>query len=81
MDRTTIAIREETRDRIKAAAAAESQTIDAFLRTLLDEREEAQFWASFEDLTPADYAAATQADGDELDEGFSIEDQTLGADQ
>lgn len=77
MDRTTIAIREDTRDRIKAGAAAQRQTIDAFLRGLLDEREEADFWASFADLTPEGYAAAMSADGDDLDEGYAVEDVKL----
>ena len=79
MSRTTIAVREETRARIKAGAASESKTIDAYLRMLLDEYERRRFWASFEDVTPHSYAAAVSSDGDALDEGYSAEGRALAA--
>ncbi|MDR1768843.1 MAG: hypothetical protein LBR32_10570 [Propionibacteriaceae bacterium] len=78
MSRTTIAIHTDTRDRIKTAAEGASKTIDAFLQSLLDEHEQARFWGSFADLTPQSYAAAVCGGGDQLDEGYAIEDQTLG---
>ncbi|BCR82409.1 hypothetical protein [Arachnia rubra] len=81
MSRTTIAVREETRARIKAGAANESKTIDAYLRMLLDEYERRRFWASFEDVTPHSYAAAVSSDGDALDEGYSAEDRALAAEE
>ncbi|MGL4177863.1 MAG: hypothetical protein ACRCSN_17530 [Dermatophilaceae bacterium] len=77
MSRTTIAIRAETRARIKAGADSESTTIDAFLQTLLDEHEQGRFWASFRDLTPESYAADTAGDGDVLDEDYAVEDRAV----
>ncbi|MGL5819239.1 MAG: hypothetical protein ACRCYR_16875 [Phycicoccus sp.] len=78
MNRTTIAIKAETRARIKAGAESESTTIDVFLQTLLDEHEQSRFWASFDDLTPQSYAAALTGDGDVLDEDYTAEDRTIG---
>lgn len=81
MTRTTIAITENTRARIKSAAARESKTIDAFLASLLDERERALFWASFEDVTPETYAAAVAADGDDLEDSYDVEDRAITAEE
>jgi hypothetical protein len=77
MNRTTIAIKTETRTRIKAGADSESKTIDAFLQSLLDEHERNRFWASFEDVTPQSYATALTTDGDVLDEGYTVEDHAV----
>jgi hypothetical protein len=74
MSRTTIAVQTDTRARLKAAAASESATIDGLLRSLLDERDRARFWGSFEDVTPQSYVSAVAADGDALDERYAIED-------
>ncbi len=75
MSRTTIAIHTATRARIRAAAATESQTIDGFLQCLLDEHEKNAFWRSMAELTPTAYTAALSADGDDLDQGYLLEDQ------
>ncbi|MDR1152922.1 MAG: hypothetical protein LBK72_10735 [Bifidobacteriaceae bacterium] len=77
MDRTTIAIRTDTRARIKARAAGESKTIDEFLRSLLDDYERDRFWGSFKDVTPRSYAAVTARDGDGLDDDYVVEDQSI----
>ncbi|MGL5826107.1 MAG: hypothetical protein ACRCYU_15035 [Nocardioides sp.] len=79
MERTTIAIHPETRARIRAGAQGESKTMDAFLRSVLDEYDQARFWGSFVDVTPQVYSAATVADGDGLDEGYPAEDRALDA--
>jgi hypothetical protein len=79
MSRTTIAIHTDTRARLNAAAAEESMTLDSFLQTLLDERERARFWESFADVTPETYSRAVAADGDSLDEDYTIEDAGLEA--
>ncbi|MDR1293462.1 MAG: hypothetical protein LBK59_00655 [Bifidobacteriaceae bacterium] len=79
MSRTTIAIRSETRARIKVRAARESKTIDEFLQLLLDGYECSRFWQSFEDVTPQSYAAAIAGDGDSLDEDYAVEDQLIDA--
>ena len=81
MSRTTIAIQTETRARLKAGAESESQTIDAFLQTLLDEHERSRFWGSFQDLTPGRYAAETSRDGDALDETFLAEPHDIVTDE
>lgn len=81
MSRTTIAIQTETRARLKAGAESESQTIDAFLQTLLDEHERTRFWRSFGDVTPATYAAETRADGDMLDESFLVEAHDIATEE
>ncbi|MGL5857381.1 MAG: hypothetical protein ACRC35_03060 [Angustibacter sp.] len=77
MKRTTIAIQIDTRARIKAGAESEAKTIDAFLRSLLDEHQRNRFWGSFEDVTPRSYAAAVASDSDQLDEGYAVEDRAL----
>ena len=77
MERTTVAIKPDTRARLKAGAASESQTIDAFIRTLLDEHERARFWATFGELTPETYAQSAAADGDDLDESYALEDRAI----
>ncbi|HQD22598.1 MAG TPA: hypothetical protein PKY27_10125 [Arachnia sp.] len=74
MSRTTIAIQTDTRSRIKAGAARQAETVDGFLRLLLDEHERGQFWATFAEVTPEEYAAAMSADGDDLDQDYRIED-------
>ncbi len=79
MGRTTIAIKTETRARLKIAAEREDQSIDGFLQRLIDEHENRRFWASFADVTPEDYAAAMAEDGDSLDEDFSVEDGAIDA--
>ena len=77
MARTTIAIQDETRARIREAAEHESKTIDAFLRSLLDEHEKSRFWGTLASLTPSSYASAMADDLDSLDEGHSIEDLAI----
>ncbi|MDN5572006.1 MAG: hypothetical protein L0G22_12270 [Propionibacteriaceae bacterium] len=81
MTRTTIAIHEDTRARIKALAQHQGTTIDGLLRGLLDAHEQDRFWASFADLTPQSYARSTAADGDALDTDFAAEDVALDAEE
>ena len=69
-----MAIQTETRARLKVAAQRESQTIEGFLSGLLDEHERRRFWDSFGSVTPEGYAEAMSEDGDELDEGYAVED-------
>ena len=63
-ERTTIALRTHTRDRVKACATAEGATIDEFLARLLDEHEDRVFWqqmASAPALTPDEAAEVNAA--------------------
>ncbi|MDR1387675.1 MAG: hypothetical protein LBJ44_08855 [Propionibacteriaceae bacterium] len=63
MNRTTIAVRVPTRDRVTAAARAADMTIDNFITRLLDEREESEFWAAMRATSPEEYEAAARQDG------------------
>ena len=79
MSRTTIAIQTQTRTRLKAGAQREAMTIDAYLRSLLDARDQDQFWSSFQDVTPQSYAAAVGVDMP--DEDYSVEDAAIDAEE
>lgn len=81
MERTSIAVKTPTRDRISAAAQAESLTVDAFLGRLLDEHDEHMFWQQLQAITPEEYRAALAEDGDEwvLDPTYEIEDGMIVA--
>ena len=72
-ERTTIAVRTLTRDRVKACATAEGVTIDGFLTTLLNEHEERVFWEQMASAPPlsVDEAAA-------LDAAFDTDTADLG---
>ncbi|MDR2722958.1 MAG: hypothetical protein LBB54_04445 [Cellulomonadaceae bacterium] len=63
LDRTTMAVRVATRDRIKEHVTAEETTIDVFLTRLLDEHDERQFWEQMEATSADDYEAAAREDG------------------
>lgn len=81
MSRTTIAIHTETRACLKAGAAQQAESIDGFLRLLLDEHERNQFWGSFADVRPDEYASAVAQDGDDLIEDYEREDRQQEAEQ
>jgi len=53
-ERTTIAVRTRTRDRVRACAMAQGATVDEFVAQLLDEYEERVFWAQMASASPLD---------------------------
>ncbi|MCL2788705.1 MAG: hypothetical protein FWD59_09505 [Micrococcales bacterium] len=63
LERTTIAVKVATRDRIKHHVVAADTTVDAFLARLLDEHDEREFWRQMENTSPAEYEAAARQDG------------------
>ncbi|MDR0481658.1 MAG: hypothetical protein LBH13_00620 [Cellulomonadaceae bacterium] len=62
-DRTTVAMRVCTRDRLSRLAKTENSTIDALLNQILDEHDEKQFWAAMELTDAEEYRAAMTEDG------------------
>ena len=62
-DRTTIALRPATRDRVRHHASQESKTVDAFLTQLMDAHEEHLFWQNMAQVTPGEYEEACREDG------------------
>ena len=72
-ERTTMAVRKYTRDRVKACAAAEGATIDEFLTELLDEHDERAFW---EQMAAA--PALTVDEVAEVDAAFDTDTNDLG---
>lgn len=68
-----------TRDRLRAAAAAEHTTQAALIARLLAEHEAAVFWEAMAAIDPEEYAAATLADGIAGGKDYVLEDAMLDA--
>jgi putative heme iron utilization protein len=71
---TTVKLPTATRDRLRAAAEAEHTTQAALIDKMLAEREEAAFWAAMAAIDPDEYRASLVADGDTVDDDYSLED-------
>ena len=63
LDRTTIAVRIPTRDRINRNAVEAEATVDEFINQVLDDYEKQKFWAAMEATSAEDYEAACREDG------------------
>ncbi|MFC6704598.1 hypothetical protein [Flexivirga alba] len=56
-------------------------TQGAFIESLLDQREEADFWQAVEALDPAEVRQALADDGDEPSDDYRAEDAGLDRDE
>lgn len=82
MTSTTIKVGSATHDRLRRLAKASGMTQGEYIESLLDQREEADFWQAIEALDPAEVREAVAADGDEASDDYRVEDNALSrADQ
>jgi hypothetical protein len=77
---TAIKVPVATRDRLRAVARKESLSQAALIDKMLADREDAEFWAGMEAVTPEEYHASLREDGISLDEDYSIEDGLIDHD-
>lgn len=80
-DKTTVTIPKPLHKRISDLAKAEGKSQPALIADLVRMREDQTFWATMRRITPEEYRAALRADGDELDEDYSLENAPIAAEE
>lgn len=72
---TTLKVRVSTRDKLREYAAGQAVTLDVAIDRLLAEHAEREFWAAMAKLSPDEYHAQMQAEGQwPSDDDYGLED-------
>lgn len=81
MNRTSINVSEATRERLNRLARGRGMSQHTYLDQLLKEAEEAEFWRRMAEVSAEDYHHEVAADGDGLDEDYSLEEAEIRAEE
>lgn len=80
-DKTTVTIPKPLQKRLASLAQTEGKSQPALIEALVKMREDQTFWAAMRGITPESYQAALRADGDQLREDYSLENEPIAAEE
>ena len=78
---STVKVPKPLLTRLAAVAKQKHVTQPALIEEMVARFEDELFWSQFGDLTPAKYQAAMRADGDSLSEDYSLENESIAAEE
>lgn len=80
-EKTTVTIPKPLQKRLATLAKSEGKTQPALIADLVRMREDQTFWAAMRSIDPDEYRAALIADGDQLSENYSAENQMIATEE